>query len=105
MLSTATPREATLHKLLVTITTFAAAAALAAVDVTTNRSDAMTLGDPSGVRGALGKVSVVDTVGYVYGGYRYCWYDDGWSGEGWYVCDYGPWVRGSWFGSGLRGWH
>jgi hypothetical protein len=43
---------------------------------------------------------------YVYGGYRYCWFPGGWRGPGWYVCNYGPWVSGYWWGGpyGWRGW-
>lgn len=49
---------------------------------------------------------VVDTTVYVYGGRDYCWFEGGWNGAGWYVCDYGPWVRGSWWGgpAGWNGW-
>jgi hypothetical protein len=43
---------------------------------------------------------------YVFGGYNYCWYDGGWRGPGWYVCNYGPWIRGAWWGgpAGWNGW-
>lgn len=43
---------------------------------------------------------------YVYSGYRYCWYPAGWRGPGWYVCNYGPWIRGAWWGgpAGWNGW-
>jgi hypothetical protein len=43
---------------------------------------------------------------YVYGGHSYCWFPGGWHGPGWYVCDYGPWVRGYWWGGpvGWQGW-
>jgi hypothetical protein len=43
---------------------------------------------------------------YVYGGYSYCWFPAGWRGPGWYVCDYGPWVSGYWWGGpiGWQGW-
>src|SRR5436305_2096835 len=42
---------------------------------------------------------------YVFGGRRYCWYDDGWNGEGWYWCGY-QFRRGFGYGGGLgyRGW-
>ncbi|MGP0057714.1 MAG: hypothetical protein ACLPID_00285 [Beijerinckiaceae bacterium] len=42
---------------------------------------------------------------YFWGGHRYCWYDDGWQGGGWYWCGY-PWRRGfGWGGpAGWRGW-
>jgi hypothetical protein len=30
---------------------------------------------------------------YLWGGRRYCWYDGGWQGPGWYWCGY-PWRAG-----------
>src|ERR1700674_2599248 len=50
------------------------------------------------------EIPVVENVQYVYDGYRYCWFPRGWRGPGWYVCDYGPWVEGYWWG-GPPGWH
>ena len=49
---------------------------------------------------------VVIEPAYVYGGYNYCWYEAGWRGPGWYVCNYGPWIRGAWWGgpAGWNGW-
>jgi hypothetical protein len=49
---------------------------------------------------------VVGPPAYVYEGYNYCWFSGGWHGPGWYVCDYGPWIRGSWWGgpAGWNGW-
>lgn len=49
---------------------------------------------------------VIDPPAYVFGGYNYCWFEGGWRGPGWYVCDYGPWVAGSWWGgpAGWNGW-
>src|SRR5262245_36092051 len=41
---------------------------------------------------------------YWWHGRRYCWYGAGWHGPGWYVCRYGPWVTGSWWGGGYA-WH
>jgi hypothetical protein len=43
---------------------------------------------------------------YVYGGDDYCWFERGWNGAGWYVCDYGPWIKGAWWGgpAGWNGW-
>ena len=43
---------------------------------------------------------------YFFGGHRYCWYDGGWRGPGWYWCGY-PW-RGATAGAdrsaGAAGW-
>jgi len=39
---------------------------------------------------------------YWWGGYCYCWYDDGWHGPGFYICGY-AWNNGYGWG-GPRGW-
>jgi hypothetical protein len=61
---------------------------------------------PYAVAPAPVEEAVVPGPAYVYGGYNYCWFSAGWHGPGWYVCNYGPWVRGSWWGGpvGWRGW-
>ena len=41
--------------------------------------------------------------GLVFGGHNYCWYDDGWSGPGYYWCGYG-YYNGYGYGGG-EGWH
>jgi hypothetical protein len=46
----------------------------------------------------------IQQVQYSWNGYDYCWYDYGWQGPGWYVCEYGPYVTGYWWGGPL-GWH
>ena len=91
-----------MHKLL---TTIAAAAAFIAAGSVTNRADAMPLGDPVGSRAAIDDLNIVDNVQYFWGGRRYCWYDDGWNGPGWYWC--GRYlVPGIGWGGGIgfRGW-
>jgi len=91
-----------MHKLL---TTIAAAAAFIAAGSVTNRADAMPLGDPVGSRAAIDDLNIVDNVQYFWGGRRYCWYDDGWNGPGWYWC--GRYlIPGIGFGGGVgfRGW-
>ena len=40
---------------------------------------------------------------YTWDDHRYCWYDDGWSGPGWYWCG-APWRAGYGWG-GPWGWH
>src|SRR5947209_7731951 len=41
----------------------------------------------------------------VFGGHEWCWYDDGWSGGGWYWCGYG-YREGFGYGGGegFHGW-
>src|SRR3954469_11205114 len=59
-----------------------------------------------GLSAAGDSLSLIETAQvYVYGGRRYCWYDDGWNGEGWYWCGY-QFRRGFGYGGGLgfRGW-
>ena len=46
----------------------------------------------------------IEQVQFFWNGYDYCWYDGGWHGPGWYVCEYGPWVSGFWWGGPL-GWN
>jgi len=50
---------------------------------------------------------------YLYGGRRFCWYDDAWNGAGWYWCGYayragfgwgGPVGWNGWARGGGRGW-
>lgn len=60
-------------------------------------------GQSLGLRAADDAQNPILDVQYLWDGYEYCWYDFGWRGPGWYVCDYGPWVTGYWWG-GPRGW-
>ena len=39
---------------------------------------------------------------FFWSGHRYCWYDSGWRGPGWYWCGY-AWHRGYGWGGGY-GW-
>lgn len=51
-------------------------------------------------------VAVVDQAQYVYYGHRYCWYEDGWRGPGWYWCGYAYRRGWGWGGpGGWRGWY
>src|ERR1700704_4416547 len=87
------------------VTTLLAAAAFVAAGSVINRADAMPLGDPTGVRGAIDELNIIDNVQYYYGGRRYCWYEDGWNGPGWYWCGHYL-VPGLYWGGGVgwRGW-
>ena len=94
-----------MRNLLMTITTIVAAVALLAIGLPTDASNAMPLGNPSGIRASIDDVSIIDKVQYYWWhGRRHCWYDAGWHGPGWYVCRHGPWVTGRWWGGGY-GWH
>jgi hypothetical protein len=56
---------------------------------------------PHAIRTAVDALAMIDDVQFVFGGRRYCWYDDGWQGSGWYWCGY-PWrLR---LGGGWNGW-
>ena len=59
-----------------------------------------------GLRTAEDAQSPIQDVQFFWNGLQYCWFDFGWRGPGWYVCDYGPWISGRWWGgpSGFRGW-
>jgi hypothetical protein len=61
---------------LMTIVTIVAAAALLAIGLLTNVSNAMPLGKVSGIRAAIDDLSMIDKVqSYWWSGRRYCWYD------------------------------
>jgi hypothetical protein len=83
----------------------AAAMTFIAASSPTDRAQAMPLGNSSSIRSALDELSLIDHVQYYYGGRRYCWYDGGWNGPGWYRC--GQYlVPGIGWGGGVgwRGW-
>src|SRR5579862_6593444 len=47
----------------------------------------------------------IEDAAYVYGGYSYCWYDEGWRGPGWYRCGYALRHGLGWGGAvGWNGW-
>jgi hypothetical protein len=62
------------------------------------------IGHSLALRAAGDAQNPIQEVQYYWNGYNYCWYDYGWRGPGWYVCDYGPWVTGYWWGGPL-GWN
>ncbi len=57
---------------------------------------------PEVVRAASAGLDPVEKTQYYWDGYYWSWYEFGWHGPGWYVCDYGPWVTGFWWGGGFR---
>jgi hypothetical protein len=58
---------------------------------------------PDGIRLAASGVDLAESVQFFWEGRRYCWYDDGWQGPGFYWCGY-RWRRGLGWGGGY-GWH
>lgn len=82
------------------------AAMAAGVILTGTRAEAASLPGLNGLRPAVDALAMIDTVQFVYGGRRYCWYDIGWNGPGWYWCGYSG-RRGYGFGGrrGFRDWH
>lgn len=81
-------------------------ATLAAITLGTvfigTRAEAMPI-SPGGVQSAVDTLTVIEKAQFVIDGRRYCWYDDGWQGPGWYWCGY-RWRRGLGWGGGV-GWH
>ena len=68
------------------------------------RAQAAPISTADGMRTTADTLRLVERAQYVWNGRNYCWYDAGWKGPGWYVCSYGPWVSGLWWG-GSSGWH
>lgn len=81
-----------------------AASALTASGIVGNSANAAPLGAPDAMRSAIGSVDGIQNVQvFVWSGRRYCWYDDGWHGPGFYWCGY-AWRHGLGWGGG-HGWH
>ena len=57
----------------------------------------------SALRDSLSQSSPVEPAQFFWGGHRYCWYDFGWQGPGWYRCGF-AWRTGFGWG-GPVGWH
>ena len=63
-------------------------------------------GASNGLGAAADKLDMVENTQFVFGGRRYCWYDGGWQGPGWYWCGYGSRRGLGWGGGhGWQGWH
>ena len=64
---------------------------------------AAPIGPPDGLRAALGALNIIEkTQVFDWHGRRYCWYDDGWHGPGFYWCGYAR-RHGLGWGGGLAG--
>jgi hypothetical protein len=69
--------------------TFAAASALALGSVLTiGTAQAGVPGGADAIRAVADNGAVIEQVQFRWGGYNYCWYDEGWRGPGWYWCGY-----------------
>src|SRR3979490_22142 len=64
---------------------------------------AMMPGTSSGMLAAVDGIAIAEDVQYGWQGRRYCFYDDGWHGAGWYRCGYRLRVGFGW--GGPVGWH
>jgi hypothetical protein len=92
-------------------TGLATLAALAAgVTTLSSRSEAAGLPGAGALNDAADSIALTENVQvYYYRGRRYCWYEDGWQGPGYYWCGY-AWRRGFGYGGGIGwgrafGWH
>jgi hypothetical protein len=84
--------------------TLTAAAALIAFGTLADRLQAAPIGPPDGLSAALGSLNIIEKAQvFVWQGRRYCWYDDGWQGPGFYRCGYAK-RHGLGWGGGA-GWH
>ena len=68
-------------------------------------AQASPLSASGGLAATGATVSLAENIQFIWGGYRYCWYYDGWRGPGWYRCGF-SWRRGFGWGGplGWRGW-
>src|SRR6266511_1098374 len=82
-----------------TFLTFAAASAVLAFASQTQAAPIA----PQGIGAALDNTAITENVQFVWHGARYCWYDGGWHGPGWYRCG-SAWRRGIGWGGGI-GWN
>jgi hypothetical protein len=60
---------------------------------------------PAPLRDAADELVAIETAQFIWQGHRYCWYERGWRGPGWYRCGF-AWRRGLGWGGpvGWRGW-
>jgi hypothetical protein len=86
--------------------TLTAAVALIAGGTVADRLQAAPIGPPEGLRAALGSLDIIEKAQvFLWQGRRYCWYDDGWHGPGFYWCGYARRHGLGWGGgSGWHGW-
>ena len=79
------------------------AATLAVIGVMAGARSQAAVMAPDALRTAADQLTAVETVQFSWKGRRYCWYNSGWRGPGWYQCGF-RWRRGRGWG-GPSGWH
>jgi hypothetical protein len=68
-------------------------------------AQAALMNSPIALRVAADELTTIETVQFYWQGRRYCWYDNGWRGAGWYWCGYRLRRGFGWGGPvGWRGW-
>jgi hypothetical protein len=68
-------------------------------------AQAAVQGGADAIRAASENGSITEQAQYRWGGYDYCWADDGWRGPGWYWCGYAYRAGFGWGGPvGWNGW-
>jgi hypothetical protein len=78
-------------------------AALAVVGAMIGERSHAAIVDPNALQEAADDLTAVELVQFSWRGRRYCWYNTGWRGPGWYRCGF-RWRRGLGWGGPL-GWH
>ena len=66
-------------------------------------AQAAVQGGADAIRSASENGALAEQVQFRFGGYDYCWADDGWKGAGWYWCGYAYRPGFGW--GGPIGWH
>ncbi|MBV8846023.1 MAG: hypothetical protein JO307_24705 [Bryobacterales bacterium] len=80
------------------------AAASAMIAATGGNSQAGVIAPP-GWHEAADELALMEKVQFTWNGRRYCWYDGGWRGSGWYWCGFNRRRGAGWGGpAGWRGW-
>jgi hypothetical protein len=82
---------------------FAVTGALALGGVAMGAAQAGVPGAADAIAAAAENGAIIEQVQFRWGGYNYCWYDDGWQGPGWYWCGYAYRVGLGW--GGPVGWN
>jgi hypothetical protein len=94
-------REMIMRRFVIVVASVAAVVAASSIAGGSVAAGAGLVPDPS--RAAADSFDAAVNGSYTWRGRRYCWYDHGWKGSGWYWCGY---ARRPGFGwGGGPGWH